>query len=327
MGQRSKAGDAADPDADFDVVHADILRCFPDLVADMGGDPQALAKLAGITPALLTRGRSSVGYRLIAALLERAATELSCPDFGMRLARLQGGRVFGPVSAVMKNSNTLGEALAYVNKHAYAHSLAAQIRLEPDRASRSLFVAHDILLERLSNKSQSVEHILLLGQLNAMEITGGRARVRRVHFRHQPMSPLSVYRRYFGCEVRFDQREDGVMFSERDLLCPIAAPDAHVFEAATLHIDTQFPHVSPPMQAQVRGVILQFIGTERCTNDGVAAELHMHPRTLHRRLRAEGKSFLEIKDEVRRDLAHLIDRCKASDEKALAYLQALAKTL
>ena len=35
----------------------------------------------------------------------------------------------------------------------------------------------------------------------------------------------------------------------------------------------------------------------------VAAELHLHPRTLHRRLRAEGKSCHQIKDEVRRDLA------------------------
>ncbi len=29
----------------------------------------------------------------------------------------------------------------------------------------------------------------------------------------------------------------------------------------------------------------------------------MHPRTLHRRLKAEGKSFEGLKDEVRRDLA------------------------
>jgi AraC-like DNA-binding protein len=58
----------------------------------------------------------------------------------------------------------------------------------------------------------------------------------------------------------------------------------------------------PPLHAQVRGLVMQHVGTERCTNDGVAAELHLHPRTLHRKLRAEGTSFQKIKDEVRRDV-------------------------
>jgi AraC-like DNA-binding protein len=57
------------------------------------------------------------------------------------------------------------------------------------------------------------------------------------------------------------------------------------------------------MSAQVRGVVLQYIGTQHCTNERVAAALHLHPRTLHRRLTAEGSSFRAVKDAVRRDLA------------------------
>jgi AraC-like DNA-binding protein len=57
------------------------------------------------------------------------------------------------------------------------------------------------------------------------------------------------------------------------------------------------------MHILVRAVILQLIGTEDCGNERVAAELCLHPRTLHRRLKVEGKSFEGIKDEVRRDVA------------------------
>jgi AraC-like DNA-binding protein len=57
------------------------------------------------------------------------------------------------------------------------------------------------------------------------------------------------------------------------------------------------------MHAQVRGVVLQLMGSEACSNTQVAAALHLHPRTLHRRLKAEGRTFQEIKDEVRRDVA------------------------
>jgi AraC-like DNA-binding protein len=52
----------------------------------------------------------------------------------------------------------------------------------------------------------------------------------------------------------------------------------------------------------VRGLVMRFLGTEWCTNDRIAEELNLHPRTLHRRLKAEGSAFQKIKDEVRSDL-------------------------
>ena len=296
-------GRDAESIADLDVVHADILRFFPDLVTDLGGDPKRLAREVGIDPSSLQSG-ATIGYRLIVNLLQHAAVQLRQPDFGMRLAILQGGgQIFGPMSAVMRNSNTLGDALAYAKEHIYAHSLAARVSLERHDAGRQVFVGHDILLDGLPNKCQAIEQILLFGHLNAVAVTGGRARARKVYFRHQPLSPLSTYRRYFGCDVRFDQQVDGVVFSEQDLLCPVVDPDARAYERATLLIDTAFTPMSPPMHAQVRGVIMRLVGTPDCCNERVAAELNLHPRTLYRRLKAEGKSFQEIKDEVRRDVA------------------------
>jgi AraC-like DNA-binding protein len=240
----------------------------------------------------------------VASLLELAAAELKRPDLGMRLASVQGGgRVFGPMGVAMENSNTLGEALAFVVDHIHAYCLAARMRLEPDPSTRRLFVPFDILLDRLPAKHQAMEQALLLAHLNAGRLTGGQARVREVLFSHQPVSPLRVYRDYFGCEVRFDQARDGVVFSEQDLRSPIVDPDVQLYEMAASFIETKFTRVKPPMYARVRGLILQYLGGEDCTNERVAADLCLHPRTLHRRLKAEGKSFEGLKDEARRDIA------------------------
>jgi AraC-like DNA-binding protein len=291
-------------DGTFDLVHADILRFFPDLVRQLGGDPPTLLKRAGIESSVLSRGRSCVGYRSSINLLEYAAQDLRCPDFGLRLAQLQGGgAVFGPMGVVMRNSNSLGEALRYVAGHCHAHSLAARVRLEHDPGGRKLFVGHEILLDRLPNRAQAIEQLLLLGHLNAREITGGQARVREVHFRHQRLAPLRTYHRYFGCEIRFDQKEDGVVFADRDLRRPIVDSDAGLYETATTFIETNFTQVTPPLHARVRGIVLQYISTEDCSKERVAGALYLHPRTLLRRLRVEGRSFEEIKDEVRRDMA------------------------
>jgi AraC-like DNA-binding protein len=301
---RPGATDEGGPDAGFDLVHADLFRFFPELARELGGDPEQLLKQSGVDASRVADGDSGVGYRAWVTLLEQAAAELRCADFGLRLARRQGGgHVFGSMREVMLNARTFGEGLAFMVDHSHAHSLAVRARLVRDAASRTLFSAYDLLLDRLPSRCQAIEQVMLLGHLNAVESTGGRARVREVRFRHRPLSPLKTYRRYFGCNVLFDQQEDGVVFHERDLLAPIVDADARAYETATSFIDSRFPKVSPPMHAQVRGVILQFLGTEDCNPEEVAAQLRLHLRTLHRRLRAEGKTFLEVRDEVRRDVA------------------------
>ncbi|MET0704570.1 MAG: AraC family transcriptional regulator [Mycobacterium sp.] len=295
---------SANSDAVFDTVYADTLRFFPELVSELGGDPAPLLREHGISPAALADGTGRIGYRLIANLLEDAAAAVDRPDFGLLLATRQGGgSVFGPMGVAMRNSNTLGDALEYARRHSHAHSLAARIRFDRDDDEHSVFVAHDILLDRLPNKSQAIEQFLLLAHLNAVEITGGKARVRMVRFRHCRLSAPSVYRSYFGCSAYFDQQCDGVVFAERDLRARTTDSSAAAYRAVTALIDADFAEATQPMRAQARGVILQFIGTSECTNDRTAAELHLHPRTLHRRLSAEGTTFHRIKDEVRRNLA------------------------
>jgi AraC-like DNA-binding protein len=303
VGQTSLPEQVSSADEGFDLVHARILRFFPDLVRELGGNPLSLMRQLGVRSAKkLADGRSSATYRQTIHLIELAAAELRCPDFGMRLATLQSGsKMFGPLGLAMKNSQTYGDALDYVSKHTYAHSLAARIWLKRSPATKMVFVGHDILVDGLPNKCQAVEQIMLLGHLAALEITGRRARVRKVHFRHQPISPLKTYRRYFGCAVRFGQSEDGVIFSDSDLACPIIHPDSQLYQAVTSFIDASFSRSRPPLHAQARGVIMQLLGSEDCTNERIAAALNLHPRTLHRRLREEGTSFQQLKDEVRRD--------------------------
>jgi AraC-like DNA-binding protein len=287
-------------DADYDRVHAPLLRCFADLVAGLGGDAPALMRAAGLDPHASTDGAPRITYRQAVTLIEHSAAALGCPDFGMRLATRQGGDVYGPLGSVMRHSATFGDALDYVSTHTYAHSLAARVWIK--RLRDGVFVGHDILLDRMPHRSQAMEQLLLVGHLSTLEITGGRARARRVHFRHLPISLRKIYRRHFGCEVRFGQNEDGIVYSDRDLASAIVASDAHAYRRAVAFIDTTFERQHPPLHAQVRGLVMQRLNGGDCTNARIAADLGLHLRTLHRRLAAEDTSFQRIKDEVRRDL-------------------------
>lgn len=301
-----RVGEIGSAPGEEDIVHARVLRYFSALVAELGGDAEALLCAVEIEPAAFAEKAS---YRQVIALLTLAARELDCPDFGMRLAARQGGAMYGPLGAVMRHSRYFGDALDYAVKHAFAHSPAARMWLRRYPDEEMVYSGHDILIDGVGDRGQSIEQMLLLGHLGAMELTNGQVRARRVHFRHQPVSARAVYRRYFGCEVRFGQNEDGVYFSEQDLTCPVVGADAIARSVAASFIDTEFAHHRLPLEALVRGLVLQHLGTEACTNDAIAAALNVHPRTLHRRLVAARTSFQKIKDEVRRDfMLHYIQK-------------------
>jgi AraC-like DNA-binding protein len=57
------------------------------------------------------------------------------------------------------------------------------------------------------------------------------------------------------------------------------------------------------LHTQVRALVVRLIESGQCNNERICEALGLHPRTLHRRLKAEGKAFESIKDDVRRDVA------------------------
>ncbi|MFV8816953.1 AraC family transcriptional regulator ligand-binding domain-containing protein [Haliea sp. E17] len=290
------------PAEDFDTVHATLLSDYPELVRSLGGDPRALMSRAGLQCRPDAAKRLEPTYRQLAGLLELSARELACPDFGMRLAQLQHlVEDASPIGRVMRTAATFGDALNFVITHNYAHSLASRIWLHR-LAPGTVFVGHDLLMESMASRTQAIEQLLLVGHLNAVALTSGRARVRQVYFRHQPISDPRSYQRYFGCEVRFGQNADGVAYFDTDLAQPITHPDRQAHEALVAKIEQHFTLRRPPIHAEVRGAIMRLLGTGLCDNQRVAEDLHLNLRTLHRRLRAEGTTFQKVKDEVRRDI-------------------------
>jgi AraC-like DNA-binding protein len=282
----------------------DSLRGFPELVKQLGGDPHHLLAQAGIDTAVFGAPATVVDYRSRVYLMECAARDLSCPDFGLRLAAAQSGQpAIGPLGVLMKNCSTLGQAINHWVRHNYAYTRATRARLEADRSKRQIVVRVEYLIDGMPDRRQAAEHGLLLGALNVVKMTGGVARVQKILFSHEPHSPLKVYRAYFGCDVSFGEEEDAMMLNEQDLSCPIINADPTVYEMAASFLEDRFPATEPPLEARVRSIIHHYLRGKDCTIERVATELYLHPRTLQRRLRASGASFESIKDEVRRDVA------------------------
>lgn len=286
------------------TVRVDGLRKFPELVTRLGGNPRALLTKSQIDPTVLHNRHAVIPYRSLVMLLERAAHELDCPDFGMRLAMAQDGlKVLGPLEFAMRNSSTIREAFQYCASHPQVYSTASQMRFETGRAPDALFLRFEILLHRLPPHAQAIERALLLTQLVALDISRDRTRAHEIWFTHDPLVPEERYRECFGVNVRFRQPVNGLLFANSELDVPIPNIDAQLYELTADFIEHRFPSASAPLSTRVRTLIERLLIEGDCNYGSVSSTLGMHPRSLQRRLRVENESFESIKDSVRRDVA------------------------
>ncbi|MBK6683745.1 MAG: AraC family transcriptional regulator [Deltaproteobacteria bacterium] len=139
----------------------------------------------------------------------------------------------------------------------------------------------------------------------ARTLAGAHLIPRAVAFRHPCPRSVERHLRFFGVEPQWDQPFAEVLFSPEDAVRPVvhADPSLHSFllraaEAALLE------HRSPiSIVEEARRIASELIPSGRLDIEAMAARLGLTSRTLRRRLVESGTSYLQVRDQVRWDLA------------------------
>ena len=292
----------AAPSRAVDAVHAPLLLFFREVVEECGGDPYCLLRRAGVPEQATVAG--GVGYPQLARLLELSARALDRSDFGMLLALRQcTDGIEGMLGRAMRHAPCFKDMLGLAVQHSYAHSLASNTWVHRSASGAWVLLGHDILCEGTGAAPQMMEQILLIGHLTAIRLTGGAVRSNRILLRHRRVSLPQVYRRYFDCALRFDERINATVYRAQDMACPIVSADLSALRHEITAIELRFPHKQLSYSRRVRGAILHTLDNGNCTGEWIADKLELHVRSLHRHLAREGTNFRRIRDEVRRDIA------------------------
>lgn len=288
--------------ADMQLIRGSSLAGFDALAAAHGGRARELLTAAGVDPAAAGRADRFVPLRSAIAVVEHAAEVLGVDDFGRRLATCQGIDVLGPVGVAARTATTVGEALTILDVHMAAYSPGISVRVVPgadDGVRRFVF---DFLLYPAPPQAHAVE--LSLGvSLRVLQLFLGPAyRPLIVHLPHSPLGSEADYREYFGCPARFVEPIAGFTLHAADLARPLHHdPLAHQVAMSFL-IETG--DCGGSVADTVRSVVKQLLPTGELSAELVAGHFAIHPKTLQRRLSAEGTTFVEVVDRTRREVAH-----------------------
>lgn len=287
---------------DTALIRGTALQGYPELVAELGADPGSLLAAVAIPHAAVGDHESWLSFRAVVAAIEAAAEATGTVDFGRRLALRQGIEILGPLAAAARTAPTTGEAFRALHRYLPVYSPAIAASLDQPAGQELVRFEYHILIDRLPPHRQVIELALGVALRMTRLIAGQNYTPVSVHLPHDPLSPELDYRQYFGCPVHFAEPFSGFLLRLEDLTRPLAS-DAAVRTVVETYLDSLTPPPDGTTIGPVRTLIRKLLPTGTVDRDLIAAHLCLHPRTLQRRLTAEGTTFAALVDEIRRDQA------------------------
>ncbi|MBU6280270.1 MAG: helix-turn-helix transcriptional regulator [Actinomycetales bacterium] len=282
------------------IVRSAALEGFAELARELGLDAPKLLREAGIHPSSLLNPETPLAAEAVGHVLEASARASGRADFGLLLAVRREFASLGPVSLVLKEQTSVGEALAALLRYLQLlnPSLVVRVTVNDERVT----VQEDLCRDGAAGSAQAIELALGVMRCILRELLGPHWRPVSVHFRHAAPSHVARHTAFFGAPVTFRAGFNGLVLRTTDLAARPGGGDPALARVARGLLEQALKSGSGP-DVIVRQLLIALLPSGRCTAQVVARHLGVDRRTLHRHLAAQGETFSQVLQAVRRELA------------------------
>ena len=273
------------------------------MLENRGIDPAPLFEEAGLDAS--SRDNPLVRYPLKQATLvwRRASEVLDDPAFGLSIASVWKPSDFHALGCAFMASATLRDALNRLVRYnpvvydVISYSLA-------ERGGRAVLAYNPVHGE--IDEPPILEDTRWAVVLDACRrVYGAELDPLEVTFWHpEPESGMGAFLEHFRCPLRFGETVASMSFPAEILDRRLPAANREL----ALSLDRTLSEYASKLQrddivSRTKSVISDSLPSGNYTSEVVAAELNMSPRSLQRKLAAEGTAYRKLVDSVRQELA------------------------
>ncbi len=293
-----------EPPAHEPALSARLARQALRLAGSLGLPIEALCHEAGFREADLDDPELRIPYAALDGLLERAEALSGDANLGLHIARVDLVDLDDPATFVVLTSATLRDAMVRGCRYQRVWGDGERFQMEELEAGvRMRFTP--VGAPRPAHR-HLVEAALVQFATGVRAFTGVDVRPSRVRFRHEAPQDLREHEALFGCPLEFGAAFSAIDFSHEDAQRPFVHADAllnTLFERQAQRLLERLPASVMTATERVRAQVGRGLAGGDFSFAAVAQALRQPPRTLQRRLAAEGQSYAAIVEALRRELS------------------------
>jgi AraC-like DNA-binding protein len=306
-------------------IRSRSLTGYRALVRELGGSPEPLLKAHGLLGADEDDGEQMLDLRQVMALYESTAVKLKCPDFGLRVSAHHAlERLGGPLALVTYNAPTVADSINLASLYMPYFSPNMQYMLVPDEVRGRHRLVHELKVDHCPERRHQIEMAMRVASETLALLAQSKTAVKYVTMQHSAKMPLEIYHRHFLCPVRFEQKDNAVVFESQVLKKPVAGRNPEIQRIAEVFLKSVIDSLPRDLAGRVEALISRQLTNPQCTINLIAGQLAMHPRTLQRRLQEDGVRFDTLLDNVRK--ARAADYLAQRDMHLITVTQLLGYT-
>jgi AraC-like DNA-binding protein len=291
------------------MVEADFIRSatlsgYLKAAQEVGIDARAMLKRAALPYDCLQKPDLPIRRESFVNLLEISAATSGYLDFGARAAIARGVPDLGPVSLLLREAETVEDALQTILSRLYLHGDGTNLAV--DKRSSEPFISFRIDAPRGMSTLQATE-FCACGLVQVIRwLIGASWKPQRVSFAHQSLGQTQVLRTFFQSPVWYEQSSSGVAIDRQTLRRSIETSSPFLRRQAKRYLEASLVSKPVDFASRVAAVIAERLPRESCTIDDVALVLGIHRRTLARRLERDGQSYSALLQRARCEIAQKI---------------------
>jgi AraC-like DNA-binding protein len=151
-------------------------------------------------------------------------------------------------------------------------------------------------------------------------LTGKKIKPLRVSFGHKRAGSLSEYTSIFDSTPRFSALANELTFAKKTMLTRVVSYDRSLFSIFEKMLREKKNKAAASTTDQIRRLLVRDFQGQIPSLEIIAAQIHMTPRTVQRRLTQEGTTFRILTANIQKELASRFMKLKGSNLSQVAGL-------
>jgi AraC-like DNA-binding protein len=286
------------------TMPATVTSFLVEVATRVGLAREDLVAHAGIAEAALADPDGRVPFEQHMRIWDRIAASEGVGAFGLRLGSLLQPQNLGVVGYAALHAPNVQEAYARITR--FRRLVNDMLVPELSRGAgrvvlRHVFTPDVVRLRHPAEASLSGALALLRGA------TGIEWVPLEVSFQHPAPADTAPHREVFRAPIHFSAADTRMVLADAVLESPHLAPDPRLGAYLSRHAEgllARLPAVTG-LAPQVQRLLADELRGGDPSQDRIAKKLGMSTRTLQRRLRDEGSTFVDIVDGLRRELSQI----------------------